>query len=177
MNHPVIILGIYEIGFTLVAILIFSQLILVEVEEGILKWLMALPLNKWTFLLQRWLAAVILLLGLFTSSIAVVHGQLGELSMKQLYFEALAPSFFLGNVAIVSTLIGRSASAGLGIPLFYVAFETLSRGSISKAFFLFNTTISINAVDQVLNRQMIWISSFVILGICGILLMRPGLRR
>ncbi|MBP1996338.1 hypothetical protein [Paenibacillus eucommiae] len=154
--------AIYEYSFPLVAIFIMSQLFAEELEPGVALWVMALPFRSWSLLLYRWSLGMGLLVLLYAAGVILIH--LGQIPIPFLDFtyDVLPPALWLGNLAMLATLIGRSFAAGLGVPLFYWVVETISNGALSRKLYLFAGMASDNP-DLVWNRNMLLLLSLLAL--------------
>lgn len=159
VNH---VKGIYEVGFPLFAIFLFSQLFSEEIEEGMLKWILSMPMNHWVYLFERWFVGLGILLIIYTGSILLINYYLLSIPLDEFFLHVLLPSLLLGHVAMLVTILGRSVLLGMAIPLFYWIFESLSLGILTKQLFLFQATFPIPNVDLGFNRLLLCFTVIVL---------------
>jgi ABC-type transport system involved in multi-copper enzyme maturation permease subunit len=166
--------GIYEIGFSLIAIFIFSQLFAEELEEGTSKWLFSLPVHRLRLWFERWLVGIIFLLGSFYGSLLVIHFTVFAIPWDVFTTAVLIPSLWLGHLALLSTLLFRNDKAGLAVPLVHWSIESISRGSITKQWNLFMTTIPMG--EHLDANRMLYISLTIGLIVFSLILFKSGLK-
>lgn len=152
-----LILQMYEITFPLVAVVLYSYLFAEEQEEGIWLWLPALSLSMTGFFLQRWLLVTIPLLVQYLLSWVLLRGLVAPIPAADFIVIVGAPIALLGNLALFSALIGRSALAGLALPLCYWALEIGSLGKVTGPMFLFLGSLGGDSYSLWTNRAVFWI--------------------
>lgn len=166
------ILAIYEIGFALCALFLFSQLFSEEIEEGMFKWLFSLPLNPWRYLMERWLIGIVLLSVIYFGSMLCLDLLLLELPWDKRIFYTFIPALMLGQLAMFVSILSRNEWLGMGVPLFYWTFEAFSRGEVTKGVYLFLNTFPIEDISLEWNRVILLTASLLLLAGSGWLLNR-----
>lgn len=145
---------IYEYMFPLVAIFVMSQLFAEELEPEVSRWLMSLPFRSWKLLLYRYLLGMGMLAVLYLTGILIIHYSVLPISFHTFTYHVLPPALWLGHLAMLSSLIGRSDVIGLGVPMFYWVLETLTTGIMTGELYLFSGGFQEGAA-LVWNRNML----------------------
>ncbi|MBW7476268.1 hypothetical protein K0T92_16145 [Paenibacillus oenotherae] len=146
--------SIYEYMFPLVAVFMMSQLFAEELQPDVAGWLMSLPFRSWKLLLGRWLLGMAMLALLYLGGILIIHYCVLPISLPALSYQVLPPALWLGQLAMLGSIAGRSYAVGLGIPLFYWVLETLTAGVFTRRLYLFAGKMPEYA-EWVWNRNML----------------------
>lgn len=150
--------GIYEYMFPIVAIFVMSQLFAEELEPEVSGWLMSLPFRSWKLLLYRYFLGMAVLAALYLAGIVFIHYSVLPIPLLSFTYDALPPAIWLGHLAMLSSLAGRSDVIGLGVPLFYWVLETLSAGAVTRELHLFGARF-VNDAELIWNRNMLLVLS------------------
>ncbi|WP_127585659.1 hypothetical protein [Paenibacillus koleovorans] len=151
---------IYEYTFPLVVVFLMSPLFAVEIGKETSGWFMSLPYRSSLFFVVRWLLGLCMVGILFLGSILVIHLWVIPLPLLSFSIHVLPPALWLGHLALLISLIGRSYVAGLGAALFYWVVESLTNGAITKKFSLFSSNVSSDP-NFISNRTLFMLSGFV----------------
>jgi ABC-type transport system involved in multi-copper enzyme maturation permease subunit len=154
--------GIYEIGFSLFAVFLFSQLFSEEMEEGMFRWLLSMPINPWIYLIERWFWGITLLIFIYTGSMFCIDRYVIEIPWDKFIVYILIPSLVLGHFAMFITIISQNEWLGMAAPLFYWALEALSQGMLTQQYYLFHVTFSVPDSSIEWNRMMLFFASSVL---------------
>ncbi|CAH1209708.1 hypothetical protein PAECIP111893_03104 [Paenibacillus plantiphilus] len=146
---------IYEYMFPLVAIFVMSQLFAEELEPEVSGWLMSLPFRSWKLLLYRYLLGMGMLAVLYLAGIMIIHYSVLPIPLQTFTYHVLPPALWLGHLAMLSSLIGRSDVIGLGVPMFYWVLETLTTGIMTGELYLFSDGFQEESAALVWNRNML----------------------
>lgn len=165
--HFLHIQGIYELGFALYAIFLFSQLFAEEIEEGMFKWLFSLPLNPWRYLMERWLVGMIGLVLIFVGSMICIDLFAVQVEWTKAVFYSIVPALMLGHLAMFVSILTKNEWIGMAVPLFYWTFEAFSRGDLTKGLYLFLNTFPIEDISLEWNRGILLILACLLLLACG----------
>ncbi|MBD2865590.1 hypothetical protein [Paenibacillus oceani] len=157
----------YEVASPVFSILIFSQLMAEDMESKVMMWLKSLPIRTWSFLLERWLIGMTLVLLVFTVSIQLISWFVITLDFKHFMLSILAPSMLLGHLALLLTVLGRNGVIGMAVPLFIWVLDLLTNGRILFSLYLFNESFPKFGIDPQWNRALIWVcaASFLVLSV------------
>lgn len=145
---------IYEYMFPIVAIFVLSQLFAEELEPEVSGWLMSLPFRSWKLLLYRYLLGMGILAVFYLAGIIFIHFSVLPIPLQTFTYHVLPPALWLGHLAMLASLVGRSDVIGLGVPLFYWVLETLTAGMMTGELYLFRAGFQDRA-ELVWNRNML----------------------
>lgn len=168
--HPGHIIRLYEIGYPLAALFLFSQLFAVEMDNKIFSWFLSAPIRSWNYLLARWLFGFVILLLLYIIPLFAIDQWVISLPWKEMLLYTFVPSITLGHLALFLTIAGRGSFAGLCGPLFIWGLEFISRGMLTGHFKLFAMSYGSELLE--LNRMIYWAISILLWIGSGILLSR-----
>jgi hypothetical protein len=163
---------IYEMGFSLVPVLLFSQLFAVETDEGIFRWILALPFRRWQWLLGRWLTGMALLGAVYFGSLLVVDLWVMPIPWGSFAYEIGVPSLWLGHLALFTSILLRSSLAGLGVGMAYWCMESFSRGLITGRWYLFRAAALWG--EPIDGNRLLFLSLSLLLLCVGLMLVRPA---
>jgi hypothetical protein len=153
--------GLYEIGFSLFAIFLFSQLFAEEVEERVWSWLFSLGTKRWVYFCKRWLLGMTVLLSVYFISLWIIDTFAIGIPWKDFALYVLPPSVFLGHLALLIIIATRHVLAGIGVPLFYWFLENLTQGMLTRKMSLFFATFPVPNVDMDWNRTGIGLAAAI----------------
>ncbi|WP_168120925.1 hypothetical protein [Paenibacillus sp. HB172176] len=136
--QPIHVQLIYEYVFPLVVVFLMSPLFTAETSKETSGWFMSLPYRSIAYFVARWLLSLCMIFALFLGSILVIHVWVLPIPFLSFSFHVLPPALWLGHLALLVSLIGRSYVAGLGAALFYWVTESLTSGAITNTFYLFS---------------------------------------
>lgn len=162
---------LYEMVFPLVPVLIFSQLFAEETDEGIFRWIMALPFKRLQWMLGRWLTGMALLAAVYFGSLLAVDRLVLPLSWGSFAYEVWVPSLWLGHLALFAALLLRSPLAGLGTGLAYWCMESLSGGQLTGRWYLFRAAAAWG--ESIDGNRLLYLGLSLLLAVSGLFLLRP----
>ncbi|MCT1402847.1 hypothetical protein M4D81_28025, partial [Paenibacillus sp. p3-SID867] len=144
---------IYEYTFPLVVVFLMSPLFAAETGKETSRWFMSLPYRSIAYFAARWLLSLAMIGILFLGSFLVIHAWVFPVPFISFSLYVLPPALWLGHLALLISLIGRSYVAGLGAALFYWVTDSLSRGEITKKIYLFSNYMTSDP-DFILSRKL-----------------------
>lgn len=145
----------FELVAPLAAALSAAHLMGVEREAGFADLRRSYPEHPWRLPLLRTAGAIGL--GLLSLLLGILCFQLayGTFSLWDTVLPALAPAVYLLGLSLLAGNLSGSYWLAAGAALGYWFVEMLTRGDITKGFFLFNETYPVAGVSQVLNRVLL----------------------
>ncbi len=156
---------LYEYTLPFIASLIMCQLFVAELDKETSGWFMSLPFRSSLFFGTRWLLGTATIFILYLMGIAAIHLLVLPIPLRTFSYHVLPPALWLGHLALLGSLIGRTYIAGISVSLFYWVMESLTNGAITDRLYLFSGSLQEGA-ELVWNRNALLLGSLLAFILC-----------
>lgn len=129
--------AVYVHLFPIAAAFILGPLLMEELSPDTAVWLRSLPLYYAQLLLKRWVLAMGFAAALYFGGLVAIDRLLLAIPWTAFVPATVPPILFLGHLALLGSIGGRSYLIGLALPLFYWLCEQLTAGMLTGRMYLF----------------------------------------
>lgn len=168
--YPIGLIRLYEKGYPLVSVILFSQLFAEQADKNMLAWMLSAPIRTWKYLLEKWSIAFTLVFLFYLVPLFIIDRMVVHLPWKDLLVYVFVPSVFLGHLAMFVTIVSKESFAGLAVPLFVWGMEMMSYSQLAGNFRLFAMIPPVEILE--VNRAFYWALAILFLLLSGVFLRR-----